>query len=243
MKRVVLFITLFLFSTDIFAYDYDVILTKDRNQIQCFIVEENDERIIYMLITNDVNYQEINRSDILHIYYGDKVSHTSNLDTQDSKQNTEENSTYKEKLDSLEFERAKLRLQEEQIRIAKEREYQQKQQQEEERIALQEVLNRQQQQLQESASRLGEAIGGLIAVKNSYGLQVTNSTRSDYYLFLDGNQIGRVGALKTEVFVLPISQYGKLVAKQLNGYFISPTIKEYRIAMPAKQSRVTIVIK
>lgn len=107
----------------------------------------------------------------------------------------------------------------------------------------QEQMDRLQQQLSESGAQLGQAIQNLIEVKNSYALDIKNTTRYPYKINLDGHILGVVNPYKTERFIVSVEIYGRMQAVQTSGYVFSPTIKEFRIPRQQKQTACTIVIK
>ena len=103
--------------------------------------------------------------------------------------------------------------------------------------------DRLQQQLKESGSQLGQAIKNLIEVKNSYALDIKNTTKYPYRINLDGHILGVVNPYKTERFIVSVEIYGRMQAVQTSGYVFSPTIKEFRIPRQQKQTACTVVIK
>ena len=107
----------------------------------------------------------------------------------------------------------------------------------------QEQMDRLQQQLSESGAQLGQAIQNLIEVKNSYALDIKNTTKYPYKINLDGHILGVVNPYKTERFIVSVEIYGRMQAVQTSGYVFSPTIKEFRIPRQQKQTACTIVIK
>lgn len=72
MKRIFSLLIPILLFTQVFAYDFDVILTKERKQFQCFILSESENKIVYMLNDNDAKQYTMNKSDILKIYYAER---------------------------------------------------------------------------------------------------------------------------------------------------------------------------
>jgi hypothetical protein len=107
----------------------------------------------------------------------------------------------------------------------------------------QEQTDRLNQQLVESGAQLGQAIQNLIEVKNSYALDIKNTTKYPYRINLDGHILGVVNPYKTERFIVSIEIYGRMQAVQTSGYVFSPTIKEYKIPRQQKQTACTVVIK
>lgn len=104
----------------------------------------------------------------------------------------------------------------------------------------QESLN---QQLVESGVQLGQAIKNLVELKNSYALDIKNTTKYPYRINLDGHILGVVNPFKTERFIVSVETYGRMQAVQTSGYVFSPTIKEYRIPRQQRETACTIVIK
>ncbi len=104
-------------------------------------------------------------------------------------------------------------------------------------------MNRLNQQLAESGAQLGQAIQNLIEVKNSYALDIKNTTKYPYRINLDGHILGVVNPYKTERFIVSVEIYGRMQAVQTSGYVFSPTIKEYKIPRQQKQTACTVVIK
>jgi len=104
----------------------------------------------------------------------------------------------------------------------------------------QESLN---QQLVESGVQLGQAIKNLVELKNSYALDIKNTTKYPYRINLDGHILGVVNPFKTERFIVSVETYGRMQAVQTSGYVFSPTIKEFRIPRQQKQTACTVVIK
>lgn len=101
-------IALLLAMQCVFAYDFDVIITKSRIQIQCFIVEQNDDTVTYVFLDKDPSLKyTIATSDIEKIY-------ARNVDYALEKRLKQQ--AEKAKADSIAAVRA------EQERIAKERE-------------------------------------------------------------------------------------------------------------------------
>lgn len=98
-------------------------------------------------------------------------------------------------------------------------------------------------QLIESGAQLGQAIKTLVEVKNSYALDVRNTTKYPYRINLDGHILGVVNPYKTERFIVSVAVYGRMQAVQTSGYVFSPTIKEYRIPQQQKQTAYSVVIK
>lgn len=72
MKRYIFLLFSSLLFTQVFAYEFDVILTKERKQLQCFIISETEDQIVYMLNDNDAKQYTMSKSDILKIYYADR---------------------------------------------------------------------------------------------------------------------------------------------------------------------------
>lgn len=107
----------------------------------------------------------------------------------------------------------------------------------------QEQMNHADQQLMESGAKLGEAIGSLIQAKNSYALDIKNTTKDPYRINLDGHILGVVNPFKTERFIVSVEIYGRMQAVQTSGYVFSPTIKEFKIPRQQKQTVCTVVIK
>ena len=100
-----------------------------------------------------------------------------------------------------------------------------------------------QELLQESVQGLSQSIKNLVAVKNSYALDVKNTTKHPYRINLDGHILGVVNPYKTERFIVSVEIYGRLQAVQTSGYVFSPTIKEFKIPRQQKQTACTVVIK
>ena len=107
----------------------------------------------------------------------------------------------------------------------------------------QEQMDRFNQQLAESGAQLGQAIQNLIEVKNSYALDIKNTTKYPYRINLDGHILGVVNPYKTERFIVSVEIYGRMQAVQTSGYMFSPTIKEFKIPRQQKQTACTVVIK
>lgn len=107
----------------------------------------------------------------------------------------------------------------------------------------QEQTDRAQQALVESGAQLGQAIRELVAIKNSYALDVVNNTKHPYRINLDGHILGVVNPYKTERFIVPVETYGRMQAVQTSGYVFSPSIKEFRIPRQQKQTACKVVIK
>ncbi len=107
----------------------------------------------------------------------------------------------------------------------------------------QEQMDRLNQQLAESGAQLGQAIQNLIEVKNSYALDIKNTTKYPYRINLDGHILGVVNPYKTERFIVSVEIYGRMQAVQTSGYTFSPTIKEFKIPRQQKQTACTVVIK
>lgn len=97
--------------------------------------------------------------------------------------------------------------------------------------------------LQESVQGLSQSIKDLKAVKNSYALDIKNTTKYPYRINLDGHILGVVNPYKTERFIVSVEIYGRMQAVQTSGYVLSPTIKEYRIPRQQKQTACSVVIK
>ena len=71
MKRFLLlaFLLLSSFANTLLAYQFDVIITKSRQQIQCIILSQNDNVVIYSSTdTQDLNQYSIAKSEIEKIY-------------------------------------------------------------------------------------------------------------------------------------------------------------------------------
>lgn len=115
--------------------------------------------------------------------------------------------------------------------------------QQEEQEELQEQLDRLQQQAVESAALLGQSIKKVIDVKNSYALDIKNTTKYPYRINLDGHILGVVNPYKTERFIVSVEVYGRMQAVQTSGYNHSPNIKEFRIPPQKKQTACAVVIK
>lgn len=107
----------------------------------------------------------------------------------------------------------------------------------------QEQMDRLNQQLAESGAQLGQSIQNLIAVKNSYALDIKNTTKYPYRINLDGHILGVVNPYKTERFIVSVEIYGRMQAVQTSGYVFSPTIKEFKIPRQQKQTACTVVIR
>lgn len=107
----------------------------------------------------------------------------------------------------------------------------------------QEQMDRLNHQLAESGAQLGQAIQNLIEVKNSYALDIKNTTKYPYRINLDGHILGVVNPYKTERFIVSVEIYGRMQAVQTSGYTFSPTIKEFKIPRQQKQTACTVVIK
>ncbi len=107
----------------------------------------------------------------------------------------------------------------------------------------QEQMDRLNQQIVESGAQLGQAIKNLIEVKNSYALDIKNTTKYPYRINLDGHILGIVNPYKTERFIVSVEVYGRMQAVQTSGYRFSPTIKEYKIPRQQKQTACTVIIK
>lgn len=107
----------------------------------------------------------------------------------------------------------------------------------------QEQMDRLNQQLAENSAQLGHAIQNLIESKNSYALDVKNTTKYPYRINLDGHILGIVNPYKTERFIVSVEIYGRMQAVQTSGYVFSPTIKEFKIPRQQKQTACTVVIK
>lgn len=105
------------------------------------------------------------------------------------------------------------------------------------------LLQEQMDQLQQQGAKLGQAIGDLIAVENSYALDIKNTTKHPYRINLDGHILGVVNPYKTERFIVSVETYGRMQAVQTSGYTFSPTIKEYRIPRQQKKTAYTVIIK
>lgn len=71
MKKVFLILTIFIIcsTSQIFAYDFDVIITSSREQIQCIILENNQNGITYMLLGDDTkSTHHIASNDVVKIF-------------------------------------------------------------------------------------------------------------------------------------------------------------------------------
>ena len=107
----------------------------------------------------------------------------------------------------------------------------------------QEQQDRLNQQLAESGKQLGEAIGNLIALENSYVVEIHNNTKYPYKINLDGHILGVVNGYKIERFIVSTQIYGRMQAVQTSGYIFSPTIKEYRVPPQQKKAVFKALIK
>ena len=123
---------------------------------------------------------------------------------------------------------------------------------EEENARQQEALRRQQQmaeqarhqeQIQESIESIGNAIQQIVASSNSYIVEIYNTTKNPYRVNLDGHILGVVSAYKVQRYQVPLEWYGRMQAVQTSGYFLSPTIKEYRIPRQQRQAKVSVRIQ
>lgn len=108
---------------------------------------------------------------------------------------------------------------------------------------LNELLQSSQKQLMESLDGLEQSIENLIASKNSYVLDIQNTTKDPYRINLDGHILGVVNPYKTERFIVSVEIYGRMQAVQTSGYVFLPTIKEFKIPRQQKQTAYTVVIK
>lgn len=81
MKRLFLLLASVLLFAQVYAYEFDVILTKERKQFQCFILNETDNQVVYILNDNDATQYTINKTDILKIYYADQEKKTDDIAT------------------------------------------------------------------------------------------------------------------------------------------------------------------
>lgn len=68
MKKILTFIFLLVLSVLAFAYDFDVVLTKDRRQFQCIILSETDKKIVYRMLDAETPRYTMLKTEILKIY-------------------------------------------------------------------------------------------------------------------------------------------------------------------------------
>lgn len=99
------------------------------------------------------------------------------------------------------------------------------------------------EQARQSGEQLGKAIGNLIAVENSYVVEIHNNTKYPYKINLDGHILGVVNGYKIERFIVSTQIYGRMQAVQTSGYIFSPTIKEYRVPPQQKKAVFKALIK
>lgn len=127
------------------------------------------------------------------------------------------------------------RMAQEQARKAQERALEEQRQQE--------LMEQSLEMFSESLDGLGQSINKLRQVKNSYALDIKNTTKNPYRINLDGHILGVVNPYKTERFIVSVEIYGRMQAVQTSGYVFSPTIKEFKIPRQQKQTVCTVTIK
>lgn len=81
MKKNLFLVFLLVLSAKAFSYEFDVILTKERHQIQCIILSESDEQIAYRMLDAETPQYTISKADILKIYRADQEAKAKFIET------------------------------------------------------------------------------------------------------------------------------------------------------------------
>lgn len=224
----------------------DIIVTTDAKKIEAKISEVSKSEIRYKEADNlDGPTFVIETTEISSIIYSNgKVV----LYNQDKLQETQRKSSVEEdeelRVRKEEADQPAEKARKEAERKAKQDEIIRRMSEEGKRQAEQEERQeRLQQQAAESGVQLRQSIQRLIESKNSYALDIKNTTKHPYRINLDGHILGVVNPYKTERFIVSVEIYGRMQAVQTSGYIFSPTIKEFRIPRQQKQTACTVVIK
>lgn len=222
----------------------DIIITNNSQKIEAKILEVSKTEIKYKELDNiDGPTFVIETNDINSIIYsnGKVVLYQQPTEVkQESSKAVEEDKELQEWIQESDRQaqaKAQRSLQQQQEQERKELEKAL------ERQRTQEMLANSQKQLEKSLEDLGNSIRDYRRVKNSYVVEIYNSTKYPYKIILDGHILGIVNGYKVGRFLVPVEWYGRMQAVQTSGYRFSPTIKEYRILPQKKETKVSFKIQ